>query len=121
MTFIRNDRSQLLQKRCEWGQEWTLKRPPNSDGLTKTVNTNNEGHTSSLKGNQKLIVTQAELLNTAKFFFLTSSPLGSYHRAKKLFDVFYFHCKPVFIVKDLFIKPFEEKKPKGVFWVIFTR
>lgn len=31
-------------------------------------------------------------------FFLTSSPLGSYHhKAEKHFDVFYFSCKPIFI------------------------
>lgn len=51
MTFIRNDRSQLLQERCAWGEEWTLKRIPHAEGLTKTVNANKDGDTTSLKSN----------------------------------------------------------------------
>lgn len=51
MTFIRNDRSQLLQESCERGEEWTSERAPHAKGLTKAVNTNREGGTSSQEGN----------------------------------------------------------------------
>lgn len=51
MTFIRNDRSQLLQERCEWGEEWTLKKTPHAKVFTKAGNPNGGGDTFSLKGN----------------------------------------------------------------------
>lgn len=62
MTFIRNDRSQLLQERCEWGEEWTLKKTPHAKVFTKAGNLNGGGDTSSQR-QLKINCDEAEKLS----------------------------------------------------------